>query len=756
MADNPTLEMEPAGEVAPAKRKGVKRRAFLIGGAALLGAGAFGVYYGDRSAAGRAKEMLTTDKQASFLSWMTIGEDDSVTIYSPHTDIGQGSGTGLAQMLAEELDADWAKVKVVSAPAEKAFANVGLGRGFLAEMSGMPGLMEGMPTAILSMLARSMNLQITGGSSALRFTGKQTMQKVGAAARLALIDTAASRLSVPASELTTADSKVIHAKSGKSLRYGELAIDAAGRSLDSDPKLKDPKTYKLIGKSMPRLDIPAKVNGTMKYGIDHSMPDMRVATVMAAPVRGGKLTSVDEAPAMAVKGVEKVVKLDDAVVVVAKGYWAALNGLRSLSPKFSDGGNGAISTASIYAAHDALFKANKPEGEDGAGDTAAVLTAAGAKAVEAKYQLPFLHHAMMEPFALTAHFKDGKLDLWGGMQDPLATKMAAVEVSGLSADDVTFHPMAIGGSFGRKLPMFMEIVTQVTKLAMQLPYPVKLIWAREEEVAQGAYRPQSTGLLKGAVGADGKISAWQNNYAQPESAEAETTFIYDLPVVARRHFAHVSNQNTGAWRSVNSTQQGFYNESFIDELAHSAGVDPVEFRRKHLKPGSRHLAVLNEVAKRSGWGTPLPAGTGRGVAIVESFKTIVAHVIEASVKPDGTPKVHKVTTVVDCGHTVNPQAALAQIEGGTNMGLSAAMGEAVTLDKGAVQQSNFGDYPLLKLADAPLVHDINFIESGAIMGGIGEPGVPPAAPALANALFAVTGKRIRQLPILAQAAVKAG
>jgi isoquinoline 1-oxidoreductase subunit beta len=750
MADNPTLEMEDA---TPLKRKGVKRRAFLIGGAALLGAGAFGVYYADRSAAGRAVELTTSGKQGSFLTWLTIGEDDAVTIYSPHTDIGQGSGTGLAQMLAEELDADWAKVKVVSAPAEKAFANTGLGRGFLSEMTGIPGVIEGMPTALLSMIARSMNLQITGGSSALRFTGQQTMQKVGAAARLALIETAAERLSVPASELTTADSKVTHAKSGKSLRYGELAIAAAGRSLDSDPKLKDPKSYKLIGQSTPRIDIPAKVNGTMQYGMDFTVPDMRVATVMASPVRGGKLTSVDPAPAMAVKGVEKVIKLDDAVAVVAKGYWAALSGLRALTPQFSDGGHAALSTASIFAAHDALFKGGKPDGSDGAGDPADVLGKAGVKPVEAKYQLPFLHHAMMEPFALTAHFKDGKLDLWGGMQDPLATKTAAVEVSGLDADNVTFHPMAIGGSFGRRLPMYMEIVTQVVKLSMQLPYPVKIIWSREEEVGQGAYRPQSSAQLRGAVGADGKIAAWQNDYAQPESAESETTFIYDLPVVARRHYAHASNQIMGAWRSVNSTQQGFYNESFIDELAQQAGVDPVEFRRKHLKPGSRHLAVLNEVAKRSNWGTPLPKGVGRGVAIVESFKTIVAHVIEASVKDDGTPKILKVTTVVDCGRTVNPQAARAQIEGGTIMGLSSAMGEAITLDKGAVQQSNFADYPVMKLADAPPVHDIHFIESGAFMGGIGEPGVPPAAPALANALFAATGKRVRQLPILGQAKV---
>ncbi len=730
---------------------GFKRRAFLIGGVAVVGAGLFGISMADSNAAKRAAKLTTGKGEASFATWLKIGEDDTVTIYTPHTDIGQGSNTGLAQMLAEELDADWGKVKIVSAPAESAFANVGLGRGFLTEMTGQPGIIEGIPTSFLSLIARSMNLQVTGGSSALRFTGQKTMQLVGAATRLALIETAAKRLNVPTSELATQDSRVIHAKTNKSLRYGELAGEAATRSLDNDPKLKDRKQYRLMGQSMQRLDIPAKVDGSAQYGIDFSVPDMRVATIMAAPVRGGKLTSVDAALALAVKGVEKVIKLDDAVAVVAKGYWPALTGLRALSPKFSDGGNGELSTASIFAAHDKMIAAGEPGGEDGAGDTAAALKQAGAKTVSAKFQVPFLHHAMMEPFALTAHHKDGKLNIWGGMQDPLASKMMAVEVSGLDADAVTFHPMLIGGSFGRRLPMYMEIVQQVTRLAMQLPYPVKLIWSREEEIGQGAYRPQSSAQLKGAVNANGRISAWQNDYAQPESAESETTFIYDLPVVARRHYEHVSNQTTGAWRSVNSTQQGFYNESFMDELAHAAGVDPVIFRRNHLKAGSRHLLVLDTVAQRSGWGTPLPEGTGRGVAIVESFKTIVAHVIEASVNEDGTPQVHKIFTVVDCGMTVNPGAAAAQIEGGTIMGLSSALGEAITLDKGAVQQTNFTDYPIAKMADTPPEHDIHFIESGAFMGGIGEPGVPPAAPALANALFAATGKRIRTLPILAQA-----
>jgi isoquinoline 1-oxidoreductase subunit beta len=726
---------------------GMKRRAFLIGGAAVVGGGIFAIKWADSSAASAAKDLISGKGESAFSAWLKIAEDDSVTLYSPHADIGQGSNTGLAQMLAEELDADWSKVNVVQAPAEGGFANVGLGRGFLGDMTGSPGMVDAMPESLLSFIARAMPLQITGGSSALRFTGQKTMQVVGAATRLALVETAAKRLGVPVTELMTADSKVLHTKSGKALRYGELAAEAAERNLSDEPKLKDRKDYKLIGKPVPRLDIPAKVNGSIKYGMDVALPDMRVATIMAAPIRGGKLVSVDPAPAMAVKGVEKVIKLDSAVAVVAKGYWPAIQGLRALSPKFSDGGNGAISTASIFAAHDALRKAGKPNSKAGDGDVDAGMKAAGAKIVEAGFRVPFLHHAMMEPFALTAHYKDGKLDIWGGMQDPLATKMAAAKFAGLSASDVTFHPMVSGGSFGRRLPMYVEIVEQVTTLAMQLPYPVKLIWSREEEVQQGAYRPQSSAQLKAAIGADGKIAAYQNDYAQPVDIEGEATFIYDLPAVSRRLYKHVSNQTTGSWRSVNSTQHGFYNECFMDELAAAAGTDPVEFRRKHLKAESRHLAVLDEVARRSGWGTALPEGIGRGIAVVEAFKTIVAQVVEASVGEDGTPKIHRVFAVVDCGTTVNPVNAENQIQGGIIMGLSTAMGESITLENGAVLQSNFSDYPILKMAAAPASIDVHFIESGAEMGGLGEPGVPPAAPALANALFAVTGKRTRQLPI---------
>lgn len=752
MADNPTPHLDEYTVASPAKprKKGVKRRAFLVGGALLLGGGAFGLYFANNSAQARAKALTEASGGRNFLTWMKIAEDDTVTLYSPHIDFGQGSHTALGQMLADELDADWAKVVVEQAPADSAFANAALVQNFLGEISGMPGVVGALPAAVVGMLTRSQNIQITGGSSAVRFTGQAGMRVVGAAVRLALIEEAAGRMDVPASELIAANSTITHPPTGRTLRYGELAEGAAKRSLTSSPKLKDPKDFKLIGASLPRADIPAKVDGSAVYGIDFTLPDMRVATIAAAPVRGGKLVQVDEAPAMAIAGVEKVVKLEDAVIVVAKGYWQAAKGLVALSPEFSDGGNGSVSTASIYAAQDELRQTGKPSNTAGAGDVDAAFKAAGAKLITADYRVPFLHHAMMEPFALTGHFRDGKLHLWGGLQDPLGARDRAAKAAGLSMDDVVFNPMIMGGGFGRRFPGVTEILDQIGPLAKQVPYPVKLIWSREEEVRHGTYRPQSSARLSAALDADGKITAWRSDYVQGDNAEAEAGFIYDVPATSRRHFEYKSNQIDGPWRSVNSTQIGFYNESFMDELAAAAGEDPYRFRRKHLPAGSRYVAVLDEVAKRADWDSALPDGHGRGIAIVESFGTIVGEVIEVMIAPDGTPKILKAFAVVDCGTVVNPLNAEAQISGGLIMGLSAAMGEAITLNKGAVEQSNFTDYPLLTLADAPAEVDVHFINSGAKMGGIGEPGVPPASPALASAIAAASGQRIRTLPIISQ------
>jgi isoquinoline 1-oxidoreductase subunit beta len=736
----------------------VKRRDFIrksaigVGGLALTatGGGVFAIHWLDGAASERAELRTAKEGTGSFAGWLQIGADDSVTIHVPIADMGQGSHTALAQMLAEELDVDLAKVRTVLAPAEPEFAIGAIGPAIIYEALPSARVIASTVRSLGSFGARYTDYQQSSGSAAISVVGQYCMRVVGAAARLALIEEAATRLNVSASELTTVSGTVVHATSNRTLRYGELALDAAQRKLAASPPLKQRADFKLIGKSVPRSDVPDKVNGAAIYGIDFTLPDMRIATVKAAPVRGGKLLSVDAAPGMAVTGVEKVISLDNAVVVVAKKFLAAQKGLAALKPSFSDGGNAGFSTPSIFAAQDTLRKAQRPEETESTGDVAGAFAAPGAKTTEALYRVPFLHHAMMEPFAITAHYVNGVLQIWGGVQAPLEFKAKALEVSGLAEDKVVFHPMIMGGGFGRRFRSTSQHIVQITQIAMQVPYPVKLIWSREEDVTQGAYRPQVSSAFRGAVDASGRMTAIAVDYAQDFSSNAIAALLpYAIPSVQKRFYPYVSNQKFAAWRSVDFSQHGFFVESFVDELAHLAGIDPFAFRRDHLPKDGRHRRVLEDVAQRAGWGTPLPTGVGRGIAM-STMSSVVAVVVEASMGSDGTPRLHRVVTSVDCGLVINPANAAAQIEGGVLMGLSTAIGEAITIDKGAVVQRNFNDYPILRLAQVPPM-ETHFLATDSPIGGLGEMGTPPAAPALANAIFAATGTRIRTLPIVQRA-----
>jgi len=730
----------------------MRRRTFLIGSAAALGGLALGYRAWTNAFEAQAAALVTRDGESLLGGWVKIGTDDTVTVYVPHVDMGQGVHTALAMMLAEELDADWSRVRAERAPGEKAFANRFLAEGWILQGWRLPAFLDGPIDTGFGEVARFINLQITGGSTAVRFTGQVGMRMVGAAARAMLIEAAARRWQTSTQELAAANGVVSHAASGRTARYGELATDAARLGVPASPRLKARKDYKIIGRSVPRFDIPAKVTGAMQYGIDVRLPGMLYATVKAAPVHGGKLASVDPTPAMGVKGVERVIRLENAVAVVGRGTWQASRGLAALEPVFTDGGNGAISSQGHAAQQYRALSGAKSSSMHKVGDADAALTAApGARILEASYRVPFLHHAAMEPINATAQFKDGKLTVWAGEQDALGSKANLVKWSGLRAADVTLIAMPVGGAFGRRIPLTAHYLEQVVQIARHTaPHPVKMIWSREEDFAQGTYRPAVVTRIRAALGQNGMPTAWSQVYTDiPGPGRNDGFHIpYAIANQSIRSVASPSHVRTGVWRSVAHSQHGFYIESFIDELATAAGRDPFEYRRDLLPDGSRHRRVLEIAAEKAGWGTSLPSGVGRGIALVESFGTIVAHVVEASVGRRGVPTVHRVTAAVDCGDVCHPDTATAQVEGAIVMGLSAAIGEEITIERGAVVQKNFPDYPILSLAETPPRIEVHFVRSEGPWGGLGEPGLPPVAPALANAVFAATGRRMRVLPLV--------
>ncbi len=722
-------------------RRAVIASGGLLGGGLVLGVAGF-TFAPNRLTVGR--KAPSDAGPAHLNTWVRIAPDGMATALVPHCEMGQGAHTALAMMLADELDADWSLVRVEEAPAESPFANGYLARAFVPALASVPGFLERGVDYGTFKLTAMIGLQVTGGSSSVRGTGHHGMRVAGAAARAMLIEAAARRWAVDPAQCKASASRVVHEASGRSAGYGELASDAARLDPPVHPRLKTRDEWSIVGRPTPRLDVPSKVDGSATFGIDVQLPGMLYATIAAAPVFGAKLASVDASAATGLPGVQKVVQLEDAVAVVADGYWRALKALRALAPSFGDAGHAAVTSAAIFDRIRAALDANPGEKLFASGEAGAALDGA-APLVEAEYRVPFLAHATMEPMNATARVADGRCELWTGVQDPLSARRVAAQAAGLDPEQVIVHNQQLGGGFGRRLPGALDFVEQAVRIAVEMaPAPVKLVWSREDDLQHDYYRPAVIGRYRSAVAADGAPRAWVAKFSG-EAGEGAARIPYAVASQDIRSVSDATHVRRGAWRSVAHSQHGFFTESFVDELAHAAGADAFEYRRKLLAGSPRHRAVLEKAAELASWGAPLAPGEGRGIALVESFGSIVAEVAEVEVSGERI-RVRRVWAAVDCGDVINPDTAAAQIEGGIVFGMSAALWNEITIREGRVAQTNFTDHPLPGLADTPEIA-VEFIRSGAALGGLGEPGVPPIAPAIANAVFAATGKRLRTLPL---------
>jgi isoquinoline 1-oxidoreductase beta subunit len=719
------------------------RRAFLVTGTLVGGGLAVGVggllFAPNRLTFGKPP----AQEAVPIITWIRVAPDGLITIIVPHVDMGQGVHTALAMMAAEELEADWDKVRVEQAPASDAYANGYLLRRRLGDALVAPALLRMGDYTAFKLSALS-GVQQTGLSMSLRATGYYGMRPAGAAAKEMLIAAAAAQWQVPASECSARASVVHHKKSGRSVPFGALAYAAAALDPPSAPKLKERKDYTLVGTSKPRLDIPAKVDGRAMYGIDVILPNMLYAAIKHAPVYGASLLSVDESAVLARTGVQRVVKLKDAVAVVADSFWRAKSALDSLPHRFSAGSLAGASSRGMFDAFAKALDAKDGKLDLRKGEGAKALPP-GAQVVKAEYRVPLLAHATMEPMNCTARVKDGRCDIWAGLQDPLRARNLAARLLGLKPARVTVHPVPLGGGFGRRLPSSYDFLEEGLKIAEAVsPAPVKLIWSREEDIRRDYFRPAVLSRFEGALGKSGLPLVWANAYSSNDGRAAFPP--YAIPHQEIRRVQGEFPVRTGIWRSAQRSQQGFFVESFIDELAHEAGQDPYLFRSALLKAKPRHKAVLDLAAEKAGWTMPLPPAMGRGIALVECAGSITAQVAEVAIEATGALKVRKVVAAVDCGHVVNPDSAAAQIEGGILFGLSAALLSEITVDKGRVAQSNFWDYKVARMAHTPVI-ETHFINSGAALGGLEEAGVPAIAPAIANAIFAATGRRLRSLPL---------
>ena len=662
-------------------------------------------------------------------AFVQIDRDGTVRLIMPYVEMGQGTYTSISMLIAEELEVDLSQVQYEHAPPnDKLYANPLVG------------------------------FQMTGGSSAIRMSW-QPLREAGAAARMMLISAAASDWGVDETSCRAAKGEVIHAPSNRRLSYGQLAAKAATLPVPDKVRLKDRKEFTLIGKPAKRLDAPAKVNGTAVFGIDTKVPGMKIATVAACPVFGGKLKSVDESKALAVKDVSQVVRLDDAVAVVAQHMGAAKKGLAALEIVWDEGPNATLTTADIVAQMEAASQ-NAGAIVRNTGDVHKAMAGAKIK-LDSIYQLPFLAHTTMEPINCTVHVSKHTCEIWVGSQVMSRAQSVAASITGLQPEKVIVHNHLIGGGFGRRLEV--DFIAQAVKIAMQVDGPVKVIWTREEDIQHDMYRPYFFDRISAGLDSDGMPVAWHhritgssilarfappafNNGFDPDTIDgAEPP--YALPNMLLDYVRHEPpGIPTAFWRSVGPSHNIFVVEGFIDELAAAAKKDPVEYRVALLKDVPRARAVLQLAAEKSGWGQALPDRTGRGASVQNVFGTFLAQVAQVNVSKEGEVRVERVVCAVDCGIAVNPDTIKAQIQGAIIYGLTAALHGEITLKNGRVEQSNFDNYRALYINEVPSI-DVHIVDSGEAPGGMGEPGTSALPPAVVNAIFAATGKRLRKLPV---------
>jgi isoquinoline 1-oxidoreductase beta subunit len=669
-------------------------------------------------------------------AFLRIGADNSITIIAKHVEMGQGAYTGIATIVAEELDADWTQVRVESAPADASrYYNSAFGK-----------------------------IQGTGGSSAMANSWTQ-LREAGGKARAMLLTAASKEWHVPTSELTVEKSVVYHSRSQRRAPFGSLVKSAAGLAVPDTVQLKDPKDFKLIGHQAPRVDVPAKCDGTAQFTLDVELPGMLVALLKRPPLFGATVKSFDAAAAAAVPGVVKVVQVPHGVAVVAKGFWAAKQGRDALRVEWDDANAEKRSSATLmdeyrHLADQPALSARKE------GDAVPAIQKAAHK-VSASYEFPYLAHAPMEPLDAVVKLSADSCEIWAGDQFQTIDQANAAQTAGLDPKQVSIHTLYAGGSFGRRANPGSDYIVEAVSIAKAYGAdgtPIKLQWTREDDIHGGLYRPMYFHKLEAGLGADGQLSGWRHvivgqsimagtpfavmikDGIDPTSVEGAASIPYAIPNID----VELSTTKTGVpilwWRVVGSSHTTFAVETFIDEVAHAAGADGFAFRRKLLDHQPRMKAVLELAAEKAGWSeAPLPKGRGRGIAVAEAFKTFVAQVAEVTVGEDGHVTVDRVVCAVDCGTPINPDVIVAQMEGGIGFGLGAALYGAITLKDGRIEQDNFNSYRVLRMNEMPKV-EVHIVPSTEPPTGVGEPGVAPVGPAVANAIFAATGKRFHVFP----------